>query len=222
MKIDFPFAALVDLVKNKPDDLSDYARQQMGLVKEMLHVMPPFACTPSCNQCCHGTILMSYVEYVHILNCLLAQGGVDGLGELFSCLGVLEEEDKLLCPFINDLREKEHCSIYAERPLICRVFGTSAAPCEEEIEYPSFSEALFYKAYDLLYYMETGNFIRLPLEDGLALYEAPFDIWAIADSGRTTQLMELFKLHGSMRAVLYDTQENRFFAISGGQRHYLE
>jgi Fe-S-cluster containining protein len=165
---------------------------------------------------------MSYVEYVHILNCLLAQGGTDRLAALFSGLGVLEEEDKLLCPFINDHKEKEHCSIYTERPLICRVFGTSAAPCEEDIEYPAFSETLFYKAYDLLYYMEAGNFIGLPLEDGLALYEAPFDIWVIADSGRTAQLMEIFKIHGSMRAVLYDTKENRFFAISDGQRHYLE
>lgn len=204
--------------------MTDYARQQMDRVRHVLRDMPAYACPAPCSLCCHGSILMSYVEYLSIVAALQDRLGVDGLIELFEeRLGVLQDEEKLLCPFLNKEKNAEHCTIYHDRPLICRVFGTSASPCDEDIPHPPFPESAFYRAYHLLYYVEDGSFIGLPLTDRLALYEAPFDIWAIADSGMTEELMALFENHGSMRAVVCDVPENRFFTIlPGGGRLYLE
>lgn len=221
-KINFTFLEILDEVKEKPADMAEYAKQQMERVSETLHDMPPYACPSSCSNCCHGSILMSYVEYINIL-LHLHDTDEDLLTHLFtSRLGVLEDDGKLLCPFVRDEKEKEHCAIYMERPLICRVFGTSASPCEEDIDHPKFPDELFYHAYNMLYYMSDGSFIGLPLTDNLVLYEAPFDIWAVADSGRTSELMDIFKEHGSMRSVLYDLVGNRFFTIiETGERHYI-
>jgi Fe-S-cluster containining protein len=221
MKIQFPFAQILAEIRHKPVDMITYAQRQMELVREKLQSLPAYNCAPSCNDCCHGSILMSYVEYVNII----AHLGVwdeKRLQELFaSRLGILEDENKLLCPFVSDELPNQHCAIYSERPLICRVFGTSAAPCQEEIKHPHFPDRLFYQAYDLLYYKD-GGFIGLPLGEGLALYEAPFDVWAIADSGRVNELMDILAKHGSMRAVLCDTLQNRFFVLADGERRYLD
>jgi Fe-S-cluster containining protein len=223
-KLDIRFQDILDAIGEKPIDMTTYAREQMERVRELLQKMPDYTCSPSCNLCCHGSILMSYVEYVSILSCLRERYGPERLIEILADrMGVLEEEGKLLCPFVNDDREAEHCGIYHDRPLICRVFGTTASPCTENMEHPFFPEAPFYRAYNMLYYVEDGSFIGLPLTDELALYEAPFDIWAIADSGQTEELMSLFIEHGSMRAVICDVLPNKFFTLlPGGQRQYLE
>ncbi len=221
MRIQFPFSQIEDKICDKPQDMKEYAQQQMGLVREKLFNMPAYSCAPDCNDCCHGTILMSFVEYVNII-AHMENWHEKSRYEFFkSRLGILEEEGKLLCPFVNDDREKEHCSIYGERPLICRVFGTSAAPCDSDIPHPHYPDRLFYEAYDHLYYMD-GSFIGLPLTDTLVLYEAPFDVWAIADSGHTEDLLAIMQQHGSMRAVLYDTEQDRFFVLTGGGRQYLK
>jgi Fe-S-cluster containining protein len=218
------FDDILAALTEKPAEMTEYAREQMNRVRELLRDMPGYNCPAACNHCCHGSILMSYVEYVAILNALEERYGKEPLRQLFAGrLGLLEEEGKLLCPFVNDDREAEHCGIYTDRPLICRVFGTTASPCPEDIEHPHFPEGPFFRAYNLLYYVEDGSFIGLPLSDTLALYEAPFDIWAIADSGRVDQLLDIFMEHGSMRAVICDVPQNRFFTLlPGGERHYLE
>jgi len=230
MKLAFPFGSIIAKVNDKPEQMTAYAAQRMALVRETLRDMPPYACPPSCNLCCHGTILMSYVEYVHILHVMFSRLAKEELSAFFAeRLGTLEEENKLLCPFVHDEKESRHCSIYADRPLVCRVFGTSASPCAEEIAFPPFPEPLFYRAYDLLYDAEDGGFIGLPLVEDLALYEAPFDLWAIADSGHTAELLALFARHGSMRAVLCDMSGNqplfggsgKFFVLESGGRRYL-
>lgn len=223
-KLHFNFTEIVDNVINKPADMLDYARRQMDGVRELLRDMPDYTCPPSCRECCHGSILMSYVEYINVLQGLRERYGPEGLAEIFrERLGVLEEDGKLLCPFVNDEKAAQHCGIYHERPLICRVFGTTASPCEEEIDHPHFPEGPFYRAYNQLYYVEDGSFIGLPLTEGLALYEAPFDIWAIADSGQVEELMALFAEHGSMRAVICDLVEDTYFTVlPGGKKQFLE
>jgi Fe-S-cluster containining protein len=223
-KLNFNFSDILETVSDKPADMLEYAKEQMGRVKQLLNEMPDYTCPPSCKECCHGSILMSYVEYINALQGLRERYGPDRLAEIFTeRLGVLEDEGKLLCPFVNDAKEEEHCGIYQERPLICRVFGTTASPCEEDIAHPHFPEGPFYRAYNLLYYVDDGSFIGLPLTEGLALYEAPFDIWAIADSGQVEELMELFAQHGSMRAVICDLAEDTYFTIlPDGKRKYLE
>lgn len=223
-KLKFDFEEIAASVLHKPEDMTEYAKKQLDRVRVLLQDMPAYTCPPSCSLCCHGSILMSYVEYIAVMQCLKERLSDTALLELFrKRLGVLEDKGKLLCPFLNDDKEAQHCGIYHDRPLICRVYGTTASPCEEEIEHPHFPEAPFYHAYNLLYYVEDGSFIGLPLSEELALYEAPFDLWMIADSGKTAALMELFAEHGSMRAVICDVPANRFFTIlPGGERHYLE
>ncbi|MDW7651387.1 MAG: YkgJ family cysteine cluster protein [Bacillota bacterium] len=223
-KLQFDFTAIAESVAEKPEDMETYARQQMDQMCKLLHEMPTYTCPASCNRCCHGSILMSYLEYLNMITAIRKRGGIRELKELFAArLGTLEEEGKLLCPFVRDDKGAEHCAVYADRPLICRVFGTTASPCDEEINHPHFPEARFFRAYNALYYLEDGSFIGVPLTDELALYEAPFDIWAIADSGRTDELLALFAEHGSMRAVICDVPQNRFFIIlPGGGRQYLE
>lgn len=224
MKIEFAFAQVARIILNKPAEMTEYALQQISAAAcAVLSGMPPYACRPSCNRCCHGTILMSYVEFVYLLHALQKKLGSAGVEKLFATrLGVLEEEGKLLCPFVDDSKEAEHCTIYADRPLICRVFGTSASPCDEDIAHPYFPDALFHRAYNQLHYTADGSFIGLPLRENLVLYEAPFDLWAVADSGHEAELMKLLARYGGMRSVLCDLAENRFFTVEkGGGRQYI-
>lgn len=223
-KLDFAFADIIDDVSEKPPDMELYARQQMDSMRKMLKDMPVYACPAPCNRCCHGSILMSYVEYISIIAALRGRGGREKIAELFtSRLGNMAAAGKLLCPFVSEEKNAEHCDIYDHRPLICRVFGTSASPCKEDIAHPHFPAATFYRTYNNLYYLEDGSFIGLPLTETLALYEAPFDIWAIADSGRTMELMAIFEQHGSMRAVICNLPPARFFTILPGGGHlYLD
>lgn len=222
-KLAFNFQAILASVPDKPAEMFDYAGEQMKRVRGLLQAMPAYNCPAACRHCCHGTILMSYVEYIHIMHCLRNNFGSEKLLELFSKrLGVLAEEGKLLCPFLDESKKAEHCAIYHDRPLICRVYGTTAAPCAAEIEQPHFPAASFYNAYNLLYYLADGSFIGLPLSDGLALFEAPFPLWAAADSGKVEEVLSIFAEHGSMRAVICDVPANRFFTIlPGGERQYL-
>jgi Fe-S-cluster containining protein len=223
MKIDFAFSQVAGVILNKPAGMREYASLRMSAACDALKGMPPYACPLSCSRCCHGTILMSYVEFVHLLHVLQSKLGAAGVEKLFaSRLGVLEEEGKLLCPFVDDKKETDHCTIYIDRPLICRVFGTSASPCDEDIPHPYFPDAAFYRAYNLLYYAEDGSFIGLPLTENLVLYEATFDLWAVADSGHEAELMKLFASYGGMRSLLCDLAVGRFFTVErGGGRRYL-
>lgn len=223
MKIEFAFDRYARAILDKPADMTEYALQRMSAACAVLSGMPPYACLPSCNRCCHGTILMSYVEFVGLLHALQRKLGAAGVEKLFAKrLGVLEEEGKLLCPFVDDRKEAEHCTIYGDRPLICRVFGTSASPCGEDIAHPYFPDALFDRAYNLLHYTEDGSFIGLPLTENLVLYEATFDLWAVADSGQEAELMRLLVRYGGMRSVLCDLAEGRFFTVEkGGGRRYI-
>jgi len=217
LKLNFAFAGIARAILDKPAEMTEYALQRITAARAALSGMPPYACAPSCNRCCHGTILMSYVEFVHLLHVLKVKHGAEGVESLFARrLGVLVEEGKLLCPFLDDEKEAEHCTIYGERPLICRVFGTSASPCDEDIAHPYFPDTLFHQAYNLLYDAEDGNFIGLPLTENLVLYGATFDHWAIADSGHEAELVKMFAEYGGMRSVLYALEESRFFTVEKG------
>lgn len=223
MKVAFVFERYARAILDKPAEMTEYAARRMSAACEALSGMPPYACPPSCSRCCHGTILMSYVEFVCLLHAIQKKLSLAGVEKLFAKrLGVMEEEGKLLCPFVDYRKKAEHCTVYGSRPLICRVFGTSASPCAEDIAHPLFPDALFHHAYNLLHYTEDGSFIGLPLTENLVLYEATFDLWAVADSGHEAELLELLARYGGMRSVLCDLAENRFFTVEkGGSRLYL-
>ena len=75
-------------------------------IDELRRQIPSFACTPGCHDCC-GPVTASSEEMARLP------------------YKSDEEHDKafaeLNCPHLGD----KGCTVYAERPLICRLFGTT-------------------------------------------------------------------------------------------------
>ncbi|MGI6329082.1 MAG: YkgJ family cysteine cluster protein [Dethiobacteria bacterium] len=227
-KLDYDFTSL-EGVFQRPEPLNVFALERMDAVKDLFRDRESYNCPPSCRQCCYGSILMSYTEFNYIMLYLEESWSWEKIIDLFQTkVGLLADNDgtdTLLCPFLQEDAEKEHCSIYRARPLICRVFGTAAAPCGEPITPSAMEESLFYRAYDLLYYGSgRENFIALNLHKNWAIYEAPFALWCLADNSEETR-MYLYNLIASQKnsfnAVLYDREECNFFVYRNGYKTIL-
>lgn len=223
-KINIDFSALQGIF-HRPKPLNDFALERMERVRLLLGDYEVFNCPAYCKECCYGSILMSYTEFTYIMLFLQQHWPQQKIEELFQQkVGILQESGTLLCPFLREEANIEHCSIYAARPLICRVFGTEASPCQQEAVQPAkLPESLFYHAYNLLYYSNDA-FIALELGGGWALFEAPFALWCLADNSKETRsrlrsLLEERK--DTFNAVLYDSRENLFFVYSQGKRVIL-
>lgn len=218
-KIDYDFCSLSNIF-SRPEKLNIFARQRMKAVRELLNDYESFNCFPSCNRCCYGSILISYTEFNYILLYIQEMWSAEEVKELFrKRVGLIQDEKTVLCPFLKEEESREHCSVYPARPLICRVFGTTAAPCEESIEPLYLPENLFYQAYDLLYYVG-NNFIALHIDREWALFEAPFTFWCLADEGKRERifLKKLILEKGeSYNAVIYDLGKGKFVVYRNGE-----
>ncbi len=219
-RIAYDFSSLNNIFQ-RPEPLNAFARERMGRVCNLLKKYEVYHCLPHCKQCCYGAIIMSYTEFTAIM-LYLEERWPDSERSVFfrNKVGLLQDNGQLLCPFLQEKAEIRHCCIYEARPLICRVFGTAAAPCQEPIEPGPLAENLFYQAYDLLYY-DRGNFIALNLDEEWALFEAPFALWCLADesSGARQYLRSLIeKKKSSFHAVLYNCHQNYFFVYHEGER----
>lgn len=140
-----------------------------------------FGCFPGCYSCCETTILMSGHEYRIIAHHIARAWNKESLFDLFAYkLGRINKENYLVCPFLNLANPEKHCEIYEVRPWICRVFGTTAVPCNlippnlrlrvpPEIHEQS---STFFNTY----------FLRL--DKDICLASAPFEGWCIADSSK--------------------------------------
>ena len=227
-KLDYDFTSLEGIFQ-RPEPLNVFALERMGAVKDLLRDRESYSCPPSCRQCCYGSILMSYTEFTYIMLYLQESWSWEKIFALFRTrVGLLTDNDgtgTLLCPFLQEDAEKEHCSIYPARPLICRVFGTTAAPCEEPINPSAMEESLFYRAYDLLYYGHgRENFIALNLHKNWAVYEAPFALWCLADNSKETRIYLYNLIAGqknSFNADLYDREKCNFFVYRSGYKTIL-
>ncbi len=195
-------------------------------MEENLRQMPEYSCAETCSECCFGTILMSYYEYVFIMDYLREKATEEELEKLIiERLGTLKEGKALLCPFLLDDNLKQHCSIYSIRPLICRVFGTEAAPCHKNISFVPFSEDMFNKAHDSIYYDEVGEFNGFFLREDLVLYQGPFDFWFLANTSEANAeaLADFMEEQGSsLGAVLFDLKESNLFALKEGNKIILQ
>jgi len=223
-RIDFDFTMLEGIF-SRPKELNDFAIERMEHVRLLLGPYEAYNCPPSCNECCYGSILMSYTEFTYILLFLQKRCPQFKIKELFrNRVGIMQDNGNLLCPFLQEKASSKHCSIYVARPLICRVFGTQASPCHQQAMRPSpLPESLFYEAYNLLYYCN-DTFIALELDERWALFEAPFALWCLADNSKETRsyLSRLLQERkDTFNAVLYDSSENIFFAYRRGQRVLL-
>lgn len=73
------------------------------LIARLRARIPAFACRPGCHDCC-GPVFFSQWEWAQ--------------------LGQQREPIDLACPYDSG----QGCTIYADRPLICRLHGAVAAP----------------------------------------------------------------------------------------------
>ncbi len=222
-EIPYDFTSLQNLF-NRPEALNEFAQDQMGKVQEMLRHTEKFSCPPACNLCCQGAILMSYTEFTYIWLYLEQSWSAAQMDQLLRQeIKIMQNESTLRCPFLDRDRTTEHCKIYQARPLICRVFGTTAAPCEENVEPVLLDENLFYRAYDCLYYANK-QFIALRLNEDWALFKAPFAFWCLADhdeESRAFLRQFIQERQDSCHAVLYDLQQESFFTLSHGERKII-
>lgn len=220
LKIDYDFSKMQGIF-NRAQELNDFARERAETVLDLVRDREKYFCPPGCNECCYGSILMSYTEFTFIMLYLQAHWSREQIENLFrERIGLLQNEESLLCPFLAEEAKTRHCRIYAARPLICRVFGTSASPCNRSINSTHFPEELFYRAYDLFYY-GGSQFIALNLDEKWSLFEAPFALWCLADDSKESRrfLREFILEKGdSLRAVLYDQQAKTFFHYARGQK----
>jgi Fe-S-cluster containining protein len=223
IRIDFDFSSLTDIFQ-RPEPLNSFALERMEQARRLIGGYEKYNCPSYCKQCCYGSILMSYTEFTYIMLHIQKNWPPEKIEELFRHrVGVLQDSGALLCPFLQEEASVAHCSIYAARPLICRVFGTEAAPCQEDVQPSELPESIFYRAYNLLYY-SNNNFIALELDEEWAVFEAPFALWCLADNSRETRrylraLME--ERADTFNAVLYDCRENVFFVFRDGKKATL-
>ena len=196
------------------------ARARMAQAEELLEGAPPCHCPADCCDCCQGTILMSYYEYVTILDYLLKEAPAAVPGLLTDRLGVLKEGRALLCPFLQDGFSQRHCSIYPARPLICRVYGTLAAPCHLGIESAHLGEDTYDRAHKKVHLDEDGELTGLYLDDDLVLCQAPFDLWLLVDleGPPAAAVLAYFREDGeSLGAVLLNPARGQLFALQDGR-----
>lgn len=222
-QIPYNFTSLANIF-TRPESLNEFAQENMTQVQEMLRHSENYNCSPSCNNCCYGSILMSYTEFNYILLYLEQCWSSEQLNDFFEHdIKIIQSDTTILCPFLNSKETTEHCKIYQARPLICRVFGTTAAPCEEDVEPVFLDESLFYRAYDHLYYANS-QFIALTISDDWALFEAPFAFWCLADNdGQSRSFLQQFiqENNDSFHSVLYDLHKRHFFIMRDGKREVI-
>lgn len=205
----------------RPEPINEFAFQRMETLNQLFEQCAKYNCPPSCKSCCYGSILMSYTEFSAITVYLQQHWSAAQLQELFSGrLGLLNENGMLLCPFLNKDAAQDHCRIYPIRPLICRVFGTTAAPCDEGITPSCLDHELFNHGHQLLYY-SGSQFIALNISQNWSLFEAPFALWCLADNSEEDRrlLCELLLQNGdSYRAIIFDRAHNSFFTLKEGKK----
>ncbi len=223
-KINYDFSKMKELFQ-RTEHLNYFALERMETVLYLLRDKEKYHCPAHCNKCCYGSILMSYTEFTFIMLYIQQNWAAEKTGDLFQeRVGLLQNEESLLCPFLQEDANSRHCLIYPARPLICRVFGTTASPCEQPVTSSHLEDELFYQAYDLLYY-SSNRLIALDLDPEWSVYEAPFALWCLADDGPESRsfLRSFIEESGdSFRAVLYDQKEKTFFYYSGGKKEILQ
>lgn len=223
-KINYDFSKMKGLFQ-RPENLNCFALERMETVSGLLRDKEKYHCPAHCNKCCYGSILMSYTEFTFIMLYLQQNWGTEQIGGLFQeRVGLLQDEKSLLCPFLQEDAGSRHCLIYPARPLICRVFGTTASPCEQPLTPSHLEEELFYQAYDLFYY-SNNRVIALDLDAEWSVYEAPFALWCLADDCPESRsfLRSFVEESGdSLRAIFYDQKDKTYFYYCGGEKEILQ
>ena len=81
----------------------------------------PFKCLPDCGKCCIAVPIPKQVFAKHRRRCQVELQGVRDMGS-----EVVPDTKDHLCVFLD--RETKQCTIYDDRPEMCRLFGTKDSP----------------------------------------------------------------------------------------------
>jgi Fe-S-cluster containining protein len=100
-------------------------------IKEMV-LSNPLSCTKGCSFCCHGEVQISNIEASYFLNKI---GESKGNEEILKKQNSVKDFKELKwvntrCPMLG---ENEECTVYEDRPLICRMTNSIDNPqlCKE-------------------------------------------------------------------------------------------
>lgn len=92
--------------------------EKLAEIDALLATVPSFPCKPGCADCC-GPIHYSRLEFYR---CVKASGR--SLEQVREQIKKNVARGDHRCPFLD--RKSNQCSIYAVRPAICRIFGSTS------------------------------------------------------------------------------------------------
>lgn len=92
-------------------------RRREKALKKIYKRIPDCHCKGLCTQAC-GPVMFSATERAKVES--LAPNGWEDF-QAGTYMPVRDEPDDLTCPFLQD----DKCSIYDDRPLICRMYGSA-------------------------------------------------------------------------------------------------
>ena len=118
-----------------------YARQSLDNVIDRTKMFEKATCNSSCSFCCHDSIFVSHSEAEYIKQVVKSKGIVPNADRI-----ALQKENNThlkwefkACPLLldADAAGERKCSIYEDRPLICRAHNSTEDPkfCNKE-EFP--------------------------------------------------------------------------------------
>lgn len=129
---------LSDIKKNEgATEAYKVARNQVDGILIQSKLFEHATCSFGCSFCCHDTIYMSADEGDYIKEVVTKKGVIPNAERIVKqkSFNELKWADKA-CPLLQDEDENGHrlCSIYEERPLICRTHNSSEDPqkCNKE------------------------------------------------------------------------------------------
>lgn len=117
-----------------------YARQSLDNAIDRTKMFEKATCNSSCSFCCHDSIFVSHSEAEHIKQVVKSKSVVPNADRIAKQKSGDEIKwiDKA-CPLLmdEDAAGERKCSIYEDRPLICRAHNSTEDPkfCNKE-EFP--------------------------------------------------------------------------------------
>lgn len=113
---------------SSPESSYLYARQTVDNAISRSKMFEKASCTSSCSFCCHDAIYVSHVEGEYIKSVVKSKGIVPNADRIAKQKSGDEIKwiDKA-CPLLMDENEsgERKCSIYEDRPLICRAHNST-------------------------------------------------------------------------------------------------
>lgn len=89
-------------------------------LQKLYDKIPSFTCKPNCGRCC-GIVPWSDEEFARVKDRLPPGTHIERIGEANIPITV----GSVKCPFLS---QEKTCTVYDDRPFMCRIFGVSRHP----------------------------------------------------------------------------------------------